>query len=237
MKNLKFKKLDNIAVLTVNRPQALNALNLETLEELRNCLTSQQDIRVLILTGAEKSFIAGADIKEMQAMNPQQIIEFCQRGQDVANLFETSPFVTIAAVNGYALGGGLEMALACDFIYASQKAKLGLPEVSLGVIPGFGGTQRLARAAGTRRAKEMIMSGQHISAHEALMYGIVNKVCEPESLLQECEKIAKTITGHSYEAIKRAKKAINEGSFELETQLFAECFGTKEREEAMSKWR
>ncbi|MBW8003539.1 MAG: 3-hydroxybutyryl-CoA dehydrogenase, partial [Planctomycetes bacterium] len=196
MKCLSFEKRERLGLLKINRPQALNALNRALLEELDRFLSTQitsENIRVLILTGEGKAFIAGADIKEMQSFNESQIREFCNLGHRVARRLETLEQVTIAAVNGYALGGGLEMALACDFIYAASNARLGQPEVSLGVIPGFGGTQRLSRAVGTRKAKEMISTGQLLDAEESLRFGLVNKVVEPDRLLDEAMGAAEKI--------------------------------------------
>ncbi|MBI1925407.1 enoyl-CoA hydratase/isomerase family protein, partial [Candidatus Poribacteria bacterium] len=168
MNHLIFEKKEYVGILTISRPEVLNALNRSVLEELDSFLVAvvpREGIRALVVTGAgEKAFVAGADIKEMRMFDVPGILAFCELGQRVALRLETMDAVTIAAVNGYAFGGGLEIALACDFIYASRTAKLGLPEVTLGLIPGFGGTQRLARGVGTRRAKEIILSGQPITA-------------------------------------------------------------------------
>ena len=244
MKYLEFEKRNLVGILTISRPNALNALNLELLEEFKQFLAEEcqkRDLKALIVKGAgEKAFIAGADIKEMQGLDSQQINSFIALGQQVTLLLETAPFVTIAAVNGFALGGGLEMALACDFIYAGKTAKLGLPEVTLGIIPGFGGTQRLARAVGTRRAKEMIATGKTIGAEEALAIGLVNHVYEKEALIEECIKAAEVIAGHSLTALCQAKQAVNQGcglsikeGLELERSNFVACFETPEREKAM----
>lgn len=237
MKNILIEASNSIALVTINRPEALNALNQETLEELLAFLeesSSQQKLKVIILTGSgNKAFIAGADIKAMHAMQEMQMLQFSQLGQRVANALENGPFVTIAAVNGYALGGGLEMALACDFIYASDNAVLGLPEVKLGIIPGFGGTQRLTNAVGMRRAKEMIFRGQRISAQEAREIGLVNQVFPLDELLEQSQKTAIEITKHSFTAILHAKQAIMHASMELESSLCALCFSTPERQAAM----
>ena len=188
------KHAADIGILRINRPDVHNALNLALLEEILNFLkikALEENCKAVILTGAgEKSFIAGADIKEMNGFSSLQMLRFCELGQEVTFALETAPFLTIAAINGYALGGGLEMALACDFIYASNNAKMGSPEVKLGIIPGFGGTQRLSRAIGSRKAKELIMSGRTILPEEALEMAIVNKICPEETLLRECTNTA-----------------------------------------------
>jgi len=240
MTHLQIEKIDSISIVKVNRPEALNALNEAVLLELRDFLT-QDDSRVLILTGAgDKAFVAGADIKAMEKMDQSEIEDFCELGHSVMNLLDHGKQATIAAVNGYALGGGLELALACDFAFASRNAKLGLPEVTLGIIPGFGGTQRLSRAVGTRKAKEMILTGKPVKAEEAEKIGLVNRVCDPEKLLEECLDVAKLIAGQSPAAIAQAKRVINEGAdaelreaLELEKQSFVECFATPERKAAM----
>lgn len=238
---------DNIAVIKVNRPKVLNALNKDVLKEMQRFLEAtalEKKVKAVILTGeGDKAFIAGADIKEMNSYNKHQILEFCQLGQNVANALETAPFLTIAAVNGFALGGGLEMALACDFIYASDKAVLGLPETTLGLIPGFGGSQRLSRAIGTRSAKELIMSGRKIDAKTAESLGIVNRVCSPPELLSQCKQTTQEILKNSFSAVIGAKNAINCGmqlgltsALELERNIFLSCFETPERNAAMTKF-
>lgn len=245
MKNLTCEITDQIALLRVDRPEVLNALNRSALEELRIFLevtTLQQNIRAVILTGTgEKAFVAGADIKEMQSLDHYQMLEFCQLGQHVANLLESSPILTIAAVNGYALGAGLEIAIACDFIYATPSAQLGLPEVKLGLIPGFGGTQRLASLIGTPLAKELIMSGRIISAEEAWRLKLVNNICESKDLLRHCQNTAAEIIQQPATAVLQAKRVINSryhlsrtAAFELERNMCAVCFATPERAEAMA---
>lgn len=246
MNNLIYEQLaPHIGLLKINRPAVLNAIDKKTLEEMLHFFQTkgrQESCRALILTGAgEKSFIAGADIKEMTAMSHTQMLEFCHLGQEVTLAIGKAPFLTIAAVNGYALGGGLEMALACDFIYASKNAKFGLPEVSLGVIPGFGGCQRLMRAIGARQAKELIMSGRVFSAEEAQAFGVVNQLCEGEQLLKECTVTAGEIIRHSHLAVLQAKHAIDAGSqmplaeaLELERNMCAVCFDTPERVTGMA---
>lgn len=245
MQYVKWEMTGGIGTITVNRPEALNALNRAVLIELQGVLTTlavKENARAVILTGAGgKAFIAGADIKEMQEMSRYQMEQFCYLGQQVANHLENAPFVTIAAVNGFALGGGLELALGCDFIYASKNAQLGLPEVTLGLIPGFGGTQRLSRAIGTRRAKELIFSGRKISAEEAATIGLVNRVCEPETLLNECHKTASEIIRNGSAAIREAKKTINqwlsiglEVGLEEERKACASCLDTEEARENLN---
>lgn len=241
MNNLIYEQFaPHISLLKINRPNVLNAINKATLVELLHFFQNQEyaeDCRALIITGeGDKSFIAGADIKEMTTMTHTEMLEFCALGQEVSLAIGKAPFLSIAAVNGYALGGGMEMALACDFIYASKNAKFGLPEVSLGIIPGFGGTQRLARAVGTRLAKELIMSGRVFSADEAKAYGVVNHVSDGDNLLKECGVIAAEIIRHSHFAILQAKRAIDVGyqlplqeALELERNMCATCFATEER--------
>lgn len=247
MQNISFEMIatpgeGGLGLITINRPKALNALNTETLSELLTLLNgAAKAAKVLIVTGAgEKAFVAGADIEEMAAMDHIDMLHLTDLGHQVMRKLETMPAVTIAAVNGFALGGGLELALACDFIYASEKAKLGLPEVSLGLIPGFGGTQRLARAIGTRRAKEMVFSAKIIKVDEALRMGIVNKICSPETLLDTCKELAQTIAKNSFFAVTQAKRAINFGSeaaldegLELEKHACATSFATEDRSEGM----
>lgn len=226
-------EIDNaIATLFFNRPKALNALNNDLFDELDLALDQirdNTDIKVLILTGTgDKAFVAGADIAELVKMNPLEGKSFSRKGQKVFSKIEDLPIPAIAAVNGFALGGGLEAALGCDFIYASQKAIFGLPEINLGLIPGFGGTQRLARRIGSNRAKEMIFTGKTINAQEALEYGIINKICEPENLMADVLKTATLIATKGKVALKTAKETIQIGlNADLETgcRLEKEAFG------------
>lgn len=247
MQLLTYEKQDAIGIIRVNRPAVLNVINLGVLQELEHFLevaARQDNLKAVILTGTgEKAFIAGADIREISTMNQTQMFHFCALGQRVTDILETAPYLTIAAVNGYALGGGLELALGCDFIYASQNAQLGLPEVCLGLIPGFGGTQRLLRAIGARKAKELIMSGRSFSADIAHEMGIVNAVCEPASLMKRCLEVAKEITSHSFTAVIEAKQAINCGAelglataLELERNMCVSCFDTNESRQAITKF-
>jgi enoyl-CoA hydratase len=233
---------DGIATLTFNRPKALNALNTALLEELSNALDSinrDQTIRVLILTGSgEKAFIAGADITEIATLTPLAAKNFSQRGQEIITKLQGLAIPVIAAVNGYALGGGCEMALACDFIYASEKAVFGLPEITLGVIPGFGGTQRLPRLIGANRAKEMIFTGKHLTAAEAKDIGLVNKTFAPEELLPAVESVARTIATKGKASLCAAKQTVTQGlnadlatGLAMERDAFALCLANPDAKE------
>jgi len=239
-----FEKKEHIAKVIINRPQQLNALNLDVLKEIECALYEVKEsshIYVLIITGAgEKSFVAGADITSMKDMTVQEAIEFATLGQRIFNSIEDLPIPVIAAVNGFALGGGCELALACDIVIASSKAKFGQPEVNLGVIPGFGGTQRLPRIVGKNKAKEIIFTGEMLSADEARAIGLVNRVVEPEKLTEEVEAISKKIISRGPVAVKCAKRAINYGidadlytGLELEKTLFANLFVTEDQKEGM----
>ena len=243
MSTIKWEIKDSVAVVSVDRPHVLNALNSESLQALYIFLEEkavQEKLKVVILTGSgDRAFISGADLKEMQTFQDQhQMRQFCLLGQKAANALEEAPFVTIAAVNGLALGGGFEMALACDFIYASQQAVFGLPEVTLGLIPGFGGTQRLTRAIGSRLAKELIFKGNTISAQQALEWRVVNKMCEPNRLISDCLEASQQIIRHSFYAILQAKQAINDmqimgksTGFEMEREMCAACFDSHDSKE------
>lgn len=240
--NIKLETQGLINTLTIDRPKALNALNSKTLQEIESALqTLGPDTRALIVTGAgEKAFVAGADISEMASISAAQAREFAALGHRVLMTLESLPFPTIAAVNGFALGGGCELALACDLIYASEKAKLGLPEVSLGVIPGFGGTQRLTRLVGKMRAKELIFTGGHVSAAQAKEYGLVLDVLPPEKLLEHCRTVAEKLLKNGPLAISQAKRVIEFGADqdlraanELERQGFAVLFGSEDQREGM----
>ncbi len=212
---LKFEVENNIGVLTLNREDKLNALSAEVIEELKCLLEeiSSQKLIGLIFTGAgEKAFIAGADIKAMTEMSDREAETFAFAGQHVSLMFEELRFPVIAAVNGFALGGGLEMALACDFIYATENAVFGLPEVSLGLIPGFGGTQRLARIVGRNRAKELVYTGRKVKIEEAIKIGLVVKSFETKvEMLNSAEDLLKKIERNSPHAIGVAKFVINKG--------------------------
>jgi len=238
-----FQVENNIATITFNRPKALNALNQELLSELAQVLDGileNQEIRVLILTGSgEKAFVAGADITELaQSLDAIQAKHFAEIGHRAINKLQELSIPVIAAVNGFALGGGSEIALACDFIYASEKAKFGLPEITLGLIPGFGGTQRLPRQIGKNMAKEMIFTGKMISASKAYEIGMVNKVLPPESLMEEVLKTANTIASKGKVSIRAAKQAINRGmdvdlatGCKLEIDAFSICMADDDARE------
>lgn len=228
---------EKIAIITINRPKQLNALNKDTIEDLSNALKTLNDskeIRAIILTGSgEKSFVAGADIKEFAHFNIEQGKELSAEGhRKLFDLVENMSKPVIAAVNGFALGGGLELAMSCHFRVASDNAKLGLPEVSLGVIPGYGGTQRLAQLVGKGKAFELITTAQMISANEALTWGLVNYVVSQEELLDTCKDLAQKISRNSPVAIHAAINSINaqykEGvdGFKEEIKQFGNCFGT-----------
>jgi enoyl-CoA hydratase len=223
-KHLLFDTADGIALITFNRPKVMNALNAELLEEFTSALATvaaDEDIRVLLLTGSgDKAFVAGADISELATYNALQAKFFSSKGQEAIGALQELPIPVIAAVNGYALGGGTEMALACDFVYASENAMFGLPEITLGIIPGFGGTQRLPRLIGANAAKEMIFTGRMVKAEEALRLGIVNRVCAADALLQEVRKTAGRIAAMGKASLRSAKQAINRG---LNTDLETGC--------------
>ena len=222
--NIILEEKSPVATIFFNRPKALNALNNALFDDLDMALDQirdNTDIRVLILTGSgDKAFVAGADIAELVKMNPLEGKSFSRKGQKVFTKIENLPIPAIAAVNGFALGGGLEAALGCDFIYASDKALFGLPEISLGLIPGFGGTQRLARRIGVNRAKELIFTGKNIKAQEAFEYGIVNKVIEHDKLMDEVLKTANLIASKGRVALRSAKEVIQNG---LNTDIETGC--------------
>lgn len=248
MKNkfLKIEKQENQTVLlTLSRESKLNALNGEVLDELGDFFQNLNplEIRGVVFTGeGEKAFIAGADIAGMNTMTTHEGLSFSKKGQDVSSLIESCPVPVIAAVNGFALGGGLEMALSCDFIFASENAFLGLPEVSLGLIPGFGGTQRLAKVVGRNRAKSLIYSGRKITAKQAQSFGLVLEVFPTkEKLLQESFYFLGKILSNSSHAISQAKKLINQGAdlpveegLKLERSIFSDIFSSEDMKEGTS---
>lgn len=243
LKNIEVKKEGKISTIIMNRPEAMNALNSKVLKELGNVvdeLEKDKDIWVVLITGEGNAFVAGADIREMIEKTPIEAREFTYLGTEVFKKLENLGKVVIACVNGFALGGGLELALACDFIIASEKAKFGLPEVGLGIHPGFGGTQRLPRTIGKNKAKEMIFTGDIISAKEALKIGLVNKVVQPQDLMKEGVNIAKKISSKGPIAIKLAKNVVNKGldvdlntALSLEVESVSLCFGTEDKKEGM----
>jgi enoyl-CoA hydratase len=231
-----------IAVITFNRPDALNALNSALIQEFSHALdivAEDQETRALILTGAgEKAFVSGADINELAKLTPLEAKRFSQAGHSVFAKLQNLSIPVIAAVNGYALGGGSEIALACDFIYASENARFGLPEITLGLIPGFGGTQRLPRLIGQNLAKELIFTGKIISAEEARAMGIVNNVYAQESLMEEALKTANSIAAKGKFSLQAAKQVINRGldvdiasGCSIEADAFALCMGSVDAKE------
>ncbi|PIP42461.1 MAG: enoyl-CoA hydratase [Desulfobacterales bacterium CG23_combo_of_CG06-09_8_20_14_all_51_8] len=233
---------DHIATITINRPESLNALNTEVLNELfqaAESVAADETIRVLILTGTgEKAFVAGADITELAELNPLQAKYFVANGHKTMAALQNLAIPVIAAVNGFALGGGLELALSCDFIYASENAKFGLPEITLGLIPGFGGTQRLARLIGKNPAKEMIFTGKMISAAEGARLGFVNQVVAPEELMNAVRKTAAAIAARGKVSLNMAKQAINQGmdvdlstGCKIEIDAFAICMASEDARE------
>ena len=237
--NIKSKQKNSVCHLTINRPEQLNALNEETILELNQAINSANKdpkVRCIILSGSgNKAFVAGADIKEFASFDTSSGENLSRRGQELLfDLLESIGTPTIAAINGFALGGGLELAMSCHIRLSSDTAKMGLPEVTLGVIPGYGGTQRLAKLVGKGRALEMIMTGDMISAKQAKSWGLVNDVFSQEELIFNAEKIAERIKKNSPMAIARAIKSINAGfktgvdGFEVEKKEFGNCFGTPE---------
>lgn len=242
---IRVERRDVVAVVTVNRPDKLNALNAATIGEVRAAfekLRNDNDVRAVIMTGAgEKSFIAGADIAELSQMTPLSGIEVSRAGQDALRLIETMPKPVIAAVNGFALGGGLEFALACHIRIASENAKLGLPEVKLGIIPGYGGTIRLPRVVGRGRALEMILTGEMINAEEAYRIGLVNQVVPQALLMETAEKMARKIAANgpvavalAIQAVDSAYHATTEDAQRLEANMFGLLASTADMREGMS---
>ena len=244
MTHILLEKKGNVAIATVNRPKALNALNSEVLEDLNTMIdtvSADPEIRVLILTGSgEKAFVAGADIGEMATLSKAEGEAFGKKGNDVFRKLEMLSIPVIAAVNGYALGGGCELSMACDIRICSDTAVFGQPETGLGITPGFGGTQRLSRLVGPGMAKQLIYSARNIKADEALRIGLVNAVYPAEELMAQAEKLAETIAKNAPIAVRACKKAINEGlelpmdeAIALEEKLFGSCFETEDQKEGM----
>jgi enoyl-CoA hydratase len=234
---------DGIAVVTIDRQDALNALDLPTLTDLRDRLRELEgddDVRVVILTGAgDRAFVAGADIKYMSGLGVGQAKEWGALGHDAGRLLETMPKPTIAAINGFALGGGCELALACDIRYASTRAKLGQPEIDLGIVPGWGGTQRLARVCGLGVAKELIFTGRTIGAEEALRIGLVTEVADP--VLDRARETAKLLASKSPVALRVAKRLVNRSlggdhaeNLASEADMFGELFSSEDAREGLS---
>ena len=243
---INYDEEDEIGIITISRPKALNALNSKVLDELSETLDNIDisHISALIITGeGQKAFVAGADISEMSNLNKEQAKAFSTKGNDVFRKIEKFEVPVIAAVNGFALGGGCELSLSCDIRICSDNAIFGQPEVGLGITPGFGGTQRLARVIGVGMAKQMIYTGQNIKAEEALKIGLVNAVYPQEELMNEAKKLALNIGKNSKNAIKQSKKAINDGlqvdidsGIKIEEELFGECFDNSDQKERMKKF-
>ena len=240
--NIIYEVNEKIATITFNRPKALNALNGALIGELSQALdeiAADENIRALVLTGAwDKSFVAGADITELARFNSLSAKAFAEKGHRIIHKLQQLPIVVIAAVNGFALGGGTEIAIACDFIYASENAKFGQPEINLGLIPGFGGTQRLPRLIGTNMAKELVFTGKMISAAEALQIGLANRVVPPERLMEEVMKTAGQIASKGKVSLRAAKQAINRGmdvdlatGCSVEIDAFAISFASSDAKE------
>ena len=240
---IKYEVKENIGYVTIARPEALNALNKTVLEELFdvfNKIENDDEVRAVILTGEGRSFVAGADIAQMSNLTVAEGRAFGAYGQKVFNYIEKVEKPVIAAINGFALGGGCEIAMACDMRIASSKAKFGQPEVGLGITPGFGGTQRLSKLVGKGMAKLLILTADIIGADEALRIGLVEKVVEPEELMAVCEDIAKKIASKAPIAVAMSKTCINKGyhldlfsGSALEAEAFGGCFGTEDQKEGM----
>lgn len=241
---VKLEVKDHVGILTIDRPQALNALNIEVIGQLSKVLDELDldKLRCLIVTGGgNKSFVAGADIGEMSNLSKKQAEVFGKHGNDVFRKLETLPIPTIAAVNGFALGGGCELAMSCDIRLASERAIFGQPETGLGITPGFGGTQRMARLIGPGKAKELIYTARNFKAPEALEIGLVQAVYPAEELMAEAENMAQRIANNAPIAVRAAKKAINDGihlnmdeALVVEEKLFASCFESVDQKNAMS---
>lgn len=236
------EKRSMVTVVTINRPQALNALNtavLNDLEKFFKVVKEDKSSRIIILTGSgDKAFVAGADIKEISTLDQKTSQEFALKGQSIFSMIESLPQVVIGAINGFTLGGGLELALSCDFLIATETSKFGLPEVSLGLLPGFGGTQRLSRLVGLSKAREMIFTGRHISSEEALKIGLVNQVVE--SPVEAALQISNKILTNGPNAIAHAKRAINSGfdvelskGLQIEAEQFSMLFDKPEQKEGI----
>ena len=235
-----------VGVITINRPQALNALNSQVLNDLEEVFNSVDldTTRALVLTGAgEKSFVAGADIGEMSTLTKAEGAAFGKKGNDIFRMIETFPIPVIAAVNGFALGGGCEIAMSCDFRFCSDNAVFGQPEVGLGITPGFGGTQRLARIVGVGIAKQLIYTARNIKAEQAKAIGLVNDVFPQEELLEQAKKVASIIAANAPIAVRNCKKAINDGldatmddAIVIEEKLFGDCFETEDQKAAMANF-
>lgn len=242
-KNIVLEKKDGIGYIKINRPKVMNALDFETIKEITDAvidLEIDNKIKVAILTGEGKAFIAGADISEMVDMTPLEAKEFSEHGHEMLKTIEKSRLPFIAAVNGFALGGGCETMMACDIVIASKNAKIGQPETNLGISPGFGGTQRLPRLVGRMKAKELLLTGKNINAEEAHDIGLVNMVVENDELIDEAEKLAKNIAGKSMVQNNFIKALVNKGcdtdldtASSLEISYFSSSFSTLDQKEGM----
>lgn len=244
MKTVQYKKSGSVGILTIARPEALNALNSTVIGELEQLIAEAEkdvELRVLILTGEGRSFVAGADIGEQCPMDLAGGRRWGQRGSALMRRIEKLEIPTIAAVNGFALGGGCELAMSCDIILASERARFGQPEVTLGITPGFSGTQRLPRRVGVAKAKELIFSGRIIRAEEAQEIGLINAVYSPEELMNAAMEMAKSFAQNAPIAVKYAKACIDrgmqtdiDGGIAVENELFAMCFSTADQKEGMT---
>lgn len=243
--NLKLEQTENVTILTIDRPKALNSLNPDTIRELESAfgaLNNDPEVHVIILTGAgEKAFVAGGDISVMQPLKPLEARAVARQAQKLFNLIEHSPKIVIAAINGYALGGGCELAMACDIRLAADLAKMGQPEINLGIIPGWAGTQRLPRLVGKGKAKEMMLTGDMVSAAEAERIGLVNRTVASDKLMDEALEMARKIAGKPQIAVGLIKEAVDNGlempvdkAIDYEAELFGLCFATEDQKEGMA---
>lgn len=241
---IRYEVQDGIALAVIDRPEALNALNSQVLTDLAQVVSqveADREVRAFILTGAGRAFVAGADIGEQQALDVASARKFSQVGSALFRRIEKLEIPTIAAVNGFCLGGGCELAMSFDIILASEKAKFGQPEVGLGITPGFSGTQRLPRRVGVAKAKELLFSGRMISAAEAEQIGLVNRVCAPEALMDAAMDMARSFTKNAPVAIKYVKASVDrgmqmdiDGGIALENELYAMCFATEDCKEGLT---
>ncbi len=239
-----FEKKENIAIIKINRPEAMNALNGDVLNAIDAAVDqaiADDEVRVVIFTGEGKAFVAGADIAQMSVMNEKEGYDFGVLGSRVFRKIEMMDKPSIAAVNGFALGGGCELAMSCDIRYASAKAKFGQPEVGLGITPGYCGTQRMTRICGKSKAMELILTGEMINAEEAKAIGLVSKVVEPEALMEEVMTLAGKIAKNAPLAVKYSAQAMKRGievpmeeAIKIENELFAKCFATQDQKEGMA---
>ena len=240
---IKYEVKNKVAIVTIDRPEALNALNSTVLDELFdvfNVIDQDENVRCVILTGAGRSFVAGADIAEMSSLGPVEAKRFAQKGHKVMNFIEKTEKPVIAAINGFALGGGCEISMACDIRIASTKALFGQPETGLGITPGFGGTQRLSKIIGPGNASLLILTAQNIKADEAYRMGLVQKLVEPEELMPTAEALAEKIASNAPVAVMACKTLINKGyhidlfsGCALEAEAFGVCCGTEDQKEGM----